>query len=149
VAADIVLWLEDVREGRRVPPALSGRIVRVGTKVDLIESAAERAWIRRDFDYGVSCVTGEGVAELLGDLGKTLARELGGAEAAVVTRARHRAALAACGEAIAEALLEDGRGLELRAEDLRQAGDALGRVTGRIGVEDMLDVVFRDFCIGK
>ena len=38
---------------------------------------------------------------------------------------------------------------ELRAEDLRQAADALGRITGRIDVEDLLDVIFRDFCIGK
>ncbi len=39
--------------------------------------------------------------------------------------------------------------MELRAEDLRQATDALGRITGRIDVEDLLDVIFRDFCIGK
>lgn len=38
---------------------------------------------------------------------------------------------------------------ELRAEDLRRAADALGRITGRIDVEDLLDVIFRDFCIGK
>ena len=82
-------------------------------------------------------------------LAGTVSAELGGGEPVVVTRARHRAALTACAEAIAAALVEDGRGLELRAEDLRRAGDALGRVTGRIGVEDMLDVVFRDFCIGK
>jgi tRNA modification GTPase len=37
----------------------------------------------------------------------------------------------------------------MRAEDLRRAGDAIGRITGRIDVEDLLDVIFRDFCIGK
>ena len=67
----------------------------------------------------------------------------------MATRVRHRAGLRGCAEAIAAALENDGRGLELRAEDLRRAGDALGRVTGRIGVEELLDVVFRDFCIGK
>ena len=39
--------------------------------------------------------------------------------------------------------------LELRAEDLRLAARALGRITGRVDVEDLLDVIFRDFCIGK
>ena len=39
--------------------------------------------------------------------------------------------------------------LELVAEDLRLAARTLGRVTGKIGVEELLDVVFRDFCIGK
>ncbi len=74
---------------------------------------------------------------------------MAGGEGAVVTRARHRAALAACRDAIDAALADDARPIELRAEELRRAGDALARVTGRIGVEDLLDVIFRDFCIGK
>jgi tRNA modification GTPase len=147
--ADVVLWLGDVRERQDEPPALPGTVVRVGTKVDLIDSAAERARLLAGFDCGLSAVTGEGVAELLAELGRMLAQELGGGETVVATRARHRAALKACAEAIAEALRDDGRGLELRAEDLRRAGDALSRVTGRIGVEDLLDAIFRDFCIGK
>jgi tRNA modification GTPase len=50
--------------------------------------------------------------------------------------------------AIREAMVAE-RPLELRAEELRHAGDALARITGKIDVEDMLDVIFRDFCIGK
>ncbi len=147
--ADLVLWLGDAREPAGRPPALPGAVLRVASKVDLVDSDSERARILADFDYAISSVTGEGVAELLAGLARTLAAELGGAESVVATRARHRAALRGCAEAIVAALEDDGRGLELRAEDLRRAGDALGRVTGRIGVEEMLDVVFRDFCIGK
>jgi tRNA modification GTPase len=147
--ADLVLWLGDAREEQEKPPALAATIVRVGTKIDLIDSAAERARRLADFDYGVSSATGEGVTVLLADLGRAVAEELGGGDAVVATRARHRAALRACADAIGTAVGDDGRGLELRAEDLRRAGDALGRVTGRIGVEEMLDVVFRDFCVGK
>ena len=147
-AADMVLWLSDIREGPGTPPALEGKSMRVATKLDLIDSEAERDRLLAGFDRGVSSFTGAGVAALLAELGKRASDQLGG-EAIVVTRARHRAALKACAEALAAALVEDGRGLELRAEDLRQAGDALGRVTGRIGVEEMLDVVFRDFCVGK
>jgi tRNA modification GTPase len=64
-----------------------------------------------------------------------------------VTRARHRAALEACLAALsrfAAAPLP-----ELQAEELRVAARALGRITGRVEVEDMLDVIFREFCIGK
>jgi tRNA modification GTPase len=64
-----------------------------------------------------------------------------------LTRARHRAALqeaAACLGRAADAELA-----ELRAEDLRLALRALGRITGQVGVEDLLDTIFRHFCIGK
>jgi len=67
--------------------------------------------------------------------------------AALLTRARHRA-----GVAEAEAALRRAAGLpvpELRAEELRQALRALGRLTGRVDVEDLLDHVFGTFCIGK
>ena len=66
-----------------------------------------------------------------------------------MTRERHRTALTACLSAIRAARADPSRPIELRAEDLRRAGDALGRLTGRIDVEDLLDVIFRDFCIGK
>ncbi len=63
------------------------------------------------------------------------------------TRARHRAHLEQCLAALTQT---DTAALpELAAEDLRSAADALGRITGRIDIEDMLDAVFRDFCIGK
>ena len=147
--AEIVLWLNDGRETRVEPPALTALVVRIGTKVDLIDSETERARVVAEFDYGVSSVTGEGVAQLLDGLSRMVAKDLSGAESVIATRARHRTALKLCAGSIEAALEDDGRGLELRAEDLRQAGDALGGVTGRIGVEEMLDVVFRDFCIGK
>lgn len=64
-----------------------------------------------------------------------------------LTRARHRAALEDCRIHMAHAL--DATLPELMAEDLRLATRALGRLTGRVDVEDLLDVIFRDFCIGK
>ena len=70
------------------------------------------------------------------------------ASSSLITRSRHRAALASC----RDALVRSGDAtlpLELRAEELRHASDELGRLTGRIDVEDLLDVIFRDFCIGK
>ncbi len=64
-----------------------------------------------------------------------------------MTRARHREALIDCEAALVRFL--GVAAPELAAEDLRLATRALGRITGRVDVEDMLDVIFRDFCIGK
>jgi tRNA modification GTPase len=68
----------------------------------------------------------------------------------LITRARHRRALQEMVAALDRALQHDhAAGEELIAEDLRAAAMALGRLTGRVDVEDILDVIFRDFCIGK
>jgi tRNA modification GTPase len=73
-------------------------------------------------------------------------------DSAIVTRARHRRALedtvAALDRAMAQAA-NSGAHEELIAEELRAAATSLGRLTGRVDVEDILDVIFRDFCIGK
>jgi tRNA modification GTPase len=149
-AADIVVWLEDVyRERPAESPALGLKMVRVGSKIDLIDSPAERSRLAGTFDHLVSAATGEGVEELVLALGSFLAADLDAGESVLATRSRHRSALTGCIAALDAALSDDGRPIELRAEDLRRAGDALGRITGRIGVEDLLDVIFRDFCIGK
>jgi tRNA modification GTPase len=64
-----------------------------------------------------------------------------------LTRARHREALETALEALRRS--NDAGLAELRAEDLRLAWRSLGRITGRVDVEDLLDVIFADFCIGK
>ena len=66
-----------------------------------------------------------------------------------VTRARHRAILAAVQHNLVGALTGPTGQEELLAEQLRRAATELGRLTGRVDVEDILDVIFRDFCIGK
>jgi tRNA modification GTPase len=76
-------------------------------------------------------------------------------DAALLTRERHRAsvktAMAALGNALVQSGQADGEGsvAELVAEDLRAAAKAIGEVTGRTGSEDVLDVVFSTFCVGK
>lgn len=70
-------------------------------------------------------------------------------EAPLATRERHRHFLSACLTGLKTAVEAENLPTELRAEDLRRGADALGRITGRIDVEDLLDVIFRDFCIGK
>lgn len=149
-SADIVLWLTDMTDSPdpEAPAAPPGAL-RLGTKIDLIDSEAERSLRAAAFDLVVSARTGEGVPALLAALARRLGDALAPSESPLVTRARHRAALGAALAAIDAALAEPGRPIELRAEDLRRAGDALARITGRIDVDDLLDVIFREFCIGK
>ena len=75
---------------------------------------------------------------------------LAGAESALITRERHRRALEDALAALRRAGKPELAGHEdLLAEELRIAARAIGRLTGRVDVEDILDVIFRDFCIGK
>lgn len=95
----------------------------------------------------VSAKTGNGLEalekRLIGAAGERLTVEGGG----VMTRARHRAALGECREGLLRAVVAPMP--ELAAEDVRISMRALGRITGRVDVEDLLNVIFRDFCIGK
>ena len=95
----------------------------------------------------LSVRTGDGLAELIARLTDAVAERTASGAAPVPTRLRHRLALESCLAALQRAQGQDVP--ELRAEDLRAAAAALGRLTGRVGVEDVLDAIFRDFCIGK
>lgn len=103
-----------------------------------------------EFQFVISAKTGEGVEQLLSALADEAERCLAGAEPALVTRERHRHALQEALDALRRTLTPDVSTREdLLAEELRLASHALGRLTGRVDVEDVLDVIFRDFCIGK
>jgi tRNA modification GTPase len=132
---------------------------------DIDEVVADGA--RHAASVGVSAVSGHGVPRLLERLEGAVSTMVGeveivGGHTALLaraeatppplTRARHREALTQCAQALDRAMAAARARPampELIAEDLRLAGRALARITGRMDVEDMLDVVFRDFCIGK
>ncbi len=143
-SADLRLVLFDVtveRDAASLALVDEAAIV-VANKVDLRSPGAASA-----DGIEVSAATGEGIDALIAEIGRFAVQRLGESEEPALTRARHRAALEECVAALrrAHAVGE----VELRAEDLRLAMRALGRITGRIDVEDLLDVIFRDFCIGK
>ena len=120
-----------------------GAIV-LANKVDI---AAPPASIGGMAALAVSARTGAGLDRLRERLAQEARRLAGSGEAALLTRPRHRAALA---EAVAWLEQAEAAPLpELASEALRAALRALGRLSGRVGVEAVLDVVFRDFCIGK
>lgn len=95
----------------------------------------------------VSAGTGAGMEDLLDRLTTLVRDRLGSTEAPPPTRQRHRDALAEANAALSN--LADAAYPELAAEDVRVALRALGRITGRVDIDEILDTVFRDFCIGK
>ena len=139
--ADLVIV---VRDATTAGPGGIGpeydRVLHVINKIDLAPAGDAQA-------IAVSVRTGAGMDRLRDALAQE-ARVLTQAEGPPpLTRARHRAAL---GEALARLDAAGGVAMpELRAEDMRLALRALGRITGTVDVEDILDVVFRQFCIGK
>ncbi|GAB4151108.1 MAG: tRNA uridine-5-carboxymethylaminomethyl(34) synthesis GTPase MnmE [Sphingomonadales bacterium] len=99
--------------------------------------------------WPVSAHSGAGLAALLEAIGARLAALYAPSEAPLLTRARHRHALEETRAALARAEAMLAQDSVLAAEDLRLAARALGRITGRVDVEDLLDRIFSDFCIGK
>ena len=115
-------------------------------KTDLLAGPAPNA-IAGHAALGVSCLSGAGIDALLEMLAEEIARRYPTGGAPALTRARHRQAVVECRDALARA--SAGPVDERLAEELRLAAHALGRITGRVDVEAVLDLVFRDFCIGK
>ncbi len=101
-----------------------------------------------DFDYlAISAETGDGFDILLERLKKEVEERCHLSASPALTRTRHRSALENCLENLKR--FPDAPESELKAEDLRLAARALGRITGRVDVEEILDIIFKEFCIGK
>ena len=151
-AADLKLVVVDATrpaEKDSIAAVLDRDTVVVANKMDLAPRDDAR-WadaLGAGVAVKLSVATGAGLAELEVRLGTEIERRFGGVSAPLITRARHREALAAAHVALGR--YPRAAAPELAAEELRQAVQALGRITGRVGVEDLLDVVFREFCIGK
>ncbi|MBY0429501.1 MAG: tRNA uridine-5-carboxymethylaminomethyl(34) synthesis GTPase MnmE, partial [Alphaproteobacteria bacterium] len=99
----------------------------------------------------ISAKTGTGIAELLAAIAARLKDMLENQVAAPLTRARHREALTHCQQHLQRALdaYHGNKAPELVGEDIRLATRALARITGVVDVDDILDIIFREFCIGK
>ncbi|HEX5320570.1 MAG TPA: tRNA uridine-5-carboxymethylaminomethyl(34) synthesis GTPase MnmE [Stellaceae bacterium] len=141
--ADLRLYVFDAAapiaaEGAAAWPG--GDTILVANKTDLADSRVPPGAI------AVSALTGDGIARLVSAVAERISARYDGA-APVLTRARHREAL----EAAAEALMRAGNAPlpELKAEDLRLAWRSIARITGRADIEDLLDVIFAEFCLGK
>ncbi len=154
--ADLRLAVFDGRAWPEADPATAGLVdensLVVINKCDLGPPAPPLE-VNGQKALAVSALTGEGLEALLAVVADRVAGLMRAAAspAPALTRTRHREALEECRAALGRFLAADpGAGKpELAAEDLRLAARSLGRITGRVDVDQILDVIFRDFCIGK
>jgi tRNA modification GTPase len=158
--ADLVLWVTDLSARGGATDEHPAHFP--NSDVWLIENKADLAVggvggsrggsDEYQFNVSISAMTGEGTETLVGALSAFVKTYFASSDSVIVTRARHRRALedtvAALDRAAAQAA-KSAAPEELIAEELRAAATTLGRLTGRVDVEDILDVIFRDFCIGK
>jgi tRNA modification GTPase len=130
---------------------IDGDTIVIFNKIDLLAGANQCVPPSLGVGALATCAlsvrTGQGIEQFLDVLGDAVGQRLGQATAPVITRARHREAVRLCCAALSRALCAGESALA--AEDLRLAVRALGRITGSVDVEELLDVIFRDFCIGK
>ena len=97
----------------------------------------------------ISARTGEGLDRLISEIAVRCKAAVGDDVSPALTQARHRHALEQASVALKDFLIGDASEPEFRAEDVRRAASAIGRITGRVDVEDVLDQIFSRFCIGK
>lgn len=154
--ADLVLWLAEGRqaidpEAMRSLRKASGKIDRSGgwvwivrNKIDLVDAGGGPGG-----EFGISASRGDGIPELVDALVKFASEFFGTSEGALVTRARQRDLLRQASDSLRRSLELVEEGEELAAEELRAAAYALGRLLGRVDVEDVLGAIFQKFCIGK
>ena len=151
-SADLVLWVTDATRdseaSQSVPSGLNATVWAISNKIDLMGRPRPLAEPSREATFAISASQGEGLDQLITALGAFAQKYFGG-ESALLTRERHRVLLRETSRALTAALQSAGKGEEIVAEELRVATHALGRLTGRVDVEDVLDKIFAEFCIGK
>jgi tRNA modification GTPase len=141
-AADLVIWLD---EAGRPPPSNISRetLLAVRSKADLDSSNSA------DSPAAISSQTGLGMEWLIDQIASRARDAVGNHLEPALTQLRHRQSVEQALAALTAFLEGDPGALELRAEDVRLAAHAIGRITGRVDVEDVLGEIFSRFCIGK
>ncbi len=154
--ADLMLWLTDgVDRGRGRPEAGGTPVWMVRNKVDLgdggLSSEAREAMQpgASSKAFAISARRGDGLGDLVAALVEFAASFFGASEGALVTRARQRDLLQQTAGSLRRCIALADEGEELAAEELREAAYSLGRLLGRVDVEDVLGAIFQKFCIGK
>jgi tRNA modification GTPase len=155
--ADLVLWLVDGHHEIDLPDS-AAPVWAVRNKIDLEgeEPIAGSSTAPRvapgptgGIGIGISASRGDGIGELVAALVSFSREYLGSGEGGLIARQRQRELLQQTAASLRRSIAVVETGEELAAEELRAAAHSLGRLLGRVDVEDILDVIFREFCIGK
>jgi len=167
--ADLVLWLVDAHDEKNLEKSLEqgaapAWVVRNKIDLDAVETDAAVPGIdalspgqpigvleqtQRHADFEISASRGDGIPELIAAMIVFAQDYFGAGEGGLISRERQRKLLQETAVSLQRSLSAIQEGEELAAEDLRIAARSLGRLLGRVDVEDVLDVIFREFCIGK
>ena len=146
--ADLVLWLADT-EGGKIHHGGTAPVWRVRNKIDLETTGRPMADAAGGRGFAISARSGAGLPELMAALVGFAQDYFGSSEGGLITRSRQRQLLLQTAASLRRSIDVVGDGEELAAEELRIAAHSLGRLLGRVDVEDILDVIFREFCVGK
>jgi tRNA modification GTPase len=150
-AADVLIWVEapDIAGSDEPDPGITPDIV-VLNKADLIVTDSGLLW-RESGKRTVqtSTMAGIGITQLLEALIKLVRERFGSVESSLLVSARQRSVAEKSIRLLNDARELPASALELKAELIRQAGDEIGRLTGRVDVEEWLGAIFSRFCIGK
>jgi len=139
-AADAVLLLRDAASAAApIPPLPQEPALVIWNKADLASPP--------EGGLSVSALTGAGISQLLEAIGNIIQKRFADETGTPLTRERHRCGLSSAACALYRSMAADAP--EIIAEEIRIAMRELGRITGHVDVEELLDVIFRDFCIGK
>ncbi len=147
--ANLIIWLMDATApvydlNKHI--SKNDNVLFVLNKVDLLDSPSN---LLLSTNLALSLKKDLGLDTLIKEISKRAKTELTSNSDPVITRQRHRSELENCQNNLAQFLSCTMEDIELRAEDLRLAASSLGRITGEIDVEDLLDLLFSEFCIGK
>ncbi|WP_334365776.1 tRNA uridine-5-carboxymethylaminomethyl(34) synthesis GTPase MnmE [Bradyrhizobium sp. AZCC 1578] len=146
--ADLVLWLSD-SPGATIDHDWDAPVWSVRNKIDLEQIGRPLADASGQGGFQISASRGDGLPELIAALVGFTQNYFGGSEGGLIGRTRQRLLLQETAASLRRCVQVVGRGEELAAEELRMAAHSLGRLLGRVDVEDILDVIFREFCVGK
>jgi tRNA modification GTPase len=155
--ADLVLWLSDAGHDTNIAPGISAPLWLVRNKIDLDvagQSAARPSCNVKGQGPGepmfaISARRGDGLTELISALVAFAQEFFGATESGMISRIRQRELLQQAAASLQSSIDVIAEGEELAAEELRTAAYCLGRLLGRVDIEDILDAIFREFCIGK
>jgi tRNA modification GTPase len=146
--ADLVLWLRDSSQSV-ISHDGAAPIWTVRNKIDLAQPGQPLAESVDGPRFDISASRGDGLPELIAALIGFTQAYFGGSEGGLIGRTRQRKLLEDTAASLRRCVEVVGQGEELAAEELRTAALSLGRLLGRVDVEDILDVIFREFCVGK
>ncbi|MGV1956968.1 tRNA uridine-5-carboxymethylaminomethyl(34) synthesis GTPase MnmE [Agrobacterium sp. 22-214-1] len=144
--ADLILLLQDKDSlpKQSLEPFKNRSYLRVRTKTALHSPILDDG-----FDLSISAKEGIGLNELRSMLKQEIEKRVGAGQTLVPARTRHKKRLEETLNYVSDALNSGTLDLAIRSEYLRLAATSLGRITGRVDVEDLLGVIFSEFCIGK